>query len=73
MQIDIKINETSAKVFRGLIYPRNDGKVLYSIPKIMSNGKSNHNKMRVKEFEYPYCDRSIRLTVIKVIRQRAIK
>jgi hypothetical protein len=44
MQIDINMNEISAKVFLGLIYPRNDGNVLYSIPKIMSVGKSNHNK-----------------------------
>lgn len=44
-QIDIRTNETTAKVLRGLIYPRKDGNVLYSIPKIMSNGKNSHNRI----------------------------
>jgi hypothetical protein len=43
MQIEIEANEAIAKVFRGLIYPRKDGNVLYSIPKIMSIGKNSHN------------------------------
>jgi hypothetical protein len=33
------------------MYPRKDGSVLYSIPKIMSNGKSSHNRICIKELE----------------------
>jgi hypothetical protein len=41
--MEVKANEAIAEVFLGLMNPRKDGSVLYSIPKIISIGKSNHN------------------------------
>jgi hypothetical protein len=43
MHMKMKTNEAIAEVFLGLMNPRKAGSVLYSIPKIMSTGKSNHN------------------------------
>jgi len=43
MQIEMETNEAVAEVFLGLMNPRKAGSVLYSIPKIMSIGKSSHN------------------------------
>jgi hypothetical protein len=43
IQIDIETNEAIARAFLGLMNPRKAGSVLYSIPKIMSIGKSSHN------------------------------
>jgi hypothetical protein len=42
IQIEIQTNENIAEVFLGLMNPRKDGNVLYSIPKIISTGNS-HN------------------------------
>ncbi len=59
IQIEMETNETIAEAFLGLMNPRKDGSVLYSIPKIISTGKSSHNSTRVSESVYLYPDRSI--------------
>jgi hypothetical protein len=41
--MEMKNREATAEFFFGLMNPRKDGSVLYSIPKIMSIGKSSHN------------------------------
>jgi len=41
IQIQMETSEVIAEAFLGLMNPRKDGSVLYSIPKIMSTGKSN--------------------------------
>jgi hypothetical protein len=43
IHIEIQTNENIAEVFLGLMNLRIDGSVLYSIPKIISAGKSSHN------------------------------
>jgi hypothetical protein len=43
IQIEMKNSEEIAEFLLGLMNPRKDGSVLYSIPKIMSTGKSSHN------------------------------
>jgi len=43
IQIEMKNSEAIAEFFLGLMNPRKDGSVLYSIPKIISIGKSSHN------------------------------
>jgi len=42
-QIEMQTKENIAEVFFGLMKPRKDGNVLYSIPKIINIGKSSHN------------------------------
>jgi hypothetical protein len=43
IQIEMQTKHNIAEVFFGLMKPRKDGSVLYSIPKIISTGKSSHN------------------------------
>ena len=43
MQTEMQTNENIAVVFLGFMNPRKDGSVLYSIPKIISMGKSSRN------------------------------
>jgi len=43
IQIEMQTKHNIAEVFFGLMKPRKDGSVLYSIPKIINTGKSSHN------------------------------
>jgi hypothetical protein len=43
MVIEMLTNDDLADISLGLMNPRKDGSVLYSIPKIINIGKSSHN------------------------------